>query len=389
MSDNLIKNPADTTAERINVLLKRIQELESEKRFDQDLLNLLPLPIFYEDQNGKYLSCNQAFCDFMGKPKDEIISKTVFEINASPAAQNYFEHDLLMMARNMSCEVVERVMLRGDGEYRNVSIYKSLLTRLGSISGIVGVLLDVTDLKKAQSQEEFYREKLVALTSALSAAKEQERRLIAREIHDSISQTLALAKLQLKLLGTRISSEELSRELSAVIGTLDQALSYTRNLTFELGIPVLYQLGLNSALEWLCDELRKKYNFNVHYQPYFLPRIKNDNFETFLFRSAQELLMNAVKHSGVKEASLTIFKSEQDIFISVHDEGKGFDAYRLSSSDFSKKTYGLFNLETQVRSLGGKVEIHSEPGKGTEIILKIPCDFESFTHSDSEKNNSV
>ena len=389
MSDNLIKNPADTTAERINVLLKRIQELESEKRFDQDLLNLLPLPIFYEDQNGKYLSCNQAFCDFMGKPKDEIISKTVFEINASPAAQNYFEHDLLMMARNMSCEVVERVMLRGDGEYRNVSIYKSLLTRLGSISGIVGVLLDVTDLKKAQSQEEFYREKLVALTSALSAVKEQERRWIAREIHDSISQTLALAKLQLKLLGTRISSEELSRELSAVIGTLDQALSYTRNLTFELGIPVLYQLGLNSALEWLCDELREKYNFNDHYQPYFLPRIKNDNFETFLFRSAQELLMNAVKHSGVKEASLTIFKSEQDIFISVHDEGKGFDAYRLSSSDFSKKTYGLFNLETQVRSLGGKVEIHSEPGKGTEIILKIPCDFESFTHSDSEKNNSV
>lgn len=349
----------------------RIRDLESQVRFGQELLNLLPLPAFCEDENGRYISCNQAFCDFMERPKEEILSKTVVEISDSPAARSYFERDQQMIDSELSFEVVERVMRRGNGEYRNVAIYKSLLTDRGRVRGIIAVLLDITDLKEAQSREEFYREKLVTLTSAFAVAKEQERCRIAQEIHDSISQSLALSKLQLKLMGTHID-ESLQDELNAVVETINYALEYTRTLTFELGVPVLYQLGLNAALHWLKDELLRKHDFHVHYRSKNLPGNMDDNLKAFLFRSAQELLMNAVKHSGADEAFLDIEGCGNRLVVRVHDQGQGFDAYKLSNSDLSSKTYGLFNLETLVRSLGGSVHIRSEPGHGADIALQIP-----------------
>ena len=358
-------------AETIQGLLQQIQTTENERRFGQELLNLLPLPVFYEDKDGKYLGCNQAFCDFMDKPREEIVSKTVFEINSSPAAKNYFDHDQQMIAAKLSFEIVERVMLRGDGEHRNIIIYKSLLTDQGEVIGLIGALLDITELKEAQSREEFYKEKLVSLASAFAVSKEQERCLIAQEMHDSISQNLALSKLKLRLLEERLD-KNLKAELDEVISTIDEALQYTRTLTFELGVPVLYQLGLDAALQWLTGELKRKYSFTVKYRSFQLPRMMEDSLKAFLFRSAQELLMNAVKHANVQEASLTVERKKQHIVIKVEDKGKGFDAYALSWSDLSSKSYGLFSLETIVHSMGGEVNIRSEYGCGTEVTLRIP-----------------
>jgi PAS domain S-box-containing protein len=343
--------------------------------FEHMFLNLLPLPVFCEDREGRYLDCNQAFCDFMGKKREEIVSKTVFEINASPVARSYFERDLSMIASRRSSEILERVMLRGDGEYRNVIIYKSLLTKLKEADGIVGALLDITDLKESQAREEFYREKLVTLASTFATSKEQERRLIAQEIHDSIGQNLALAKLKLKLLGTRLpeyEAEDLKNDLEEVIATLDESLQYTRVMSFELGIPVLYQLGLDAALQWLISEMKRRHGLAVRYHTRDLPSKMEDQISAFLFRSAQELLTNVVKHAGVGEAVLVVEKSGQNIVIRVEDKGKGFDAYALSWSDLSNKSYGLFSLETLVRSLGGSLDIRSEFNRGTQVILSMP-----------------
>ena len=354
---------------------KQTLSIENDRRLGQELLNLLPLPVFYEDKWGKYLGCNQAFCDFMGKAKEEIVSKTVFEINQSPAARSYFERDLLMIASKRPFEMLERVMLRGDGELRNVIIYKSLLTNLGEVDGIVGALLDITDLKEAKAREEFYREKLMTLASAFADAKEQERCLIAQEVHDSISQNLALAKLKLKLLEElfpKNSSGDLKKELAGVIATLDESLQYTRTLTFELGVPVLYQLGLDAALQWLVSEMQRKHALTVHYRSQNLPVQMEDKLKAFLFRSAQELLMNVVKHAMIEKATLIVKRKNQHISIRVVDRGKGFDAYALSWSDLSSKSYGLFSLETLVHSMGGTVHIQSEFGKGTQVTLSLP-----------------
>ncbi|GHV38136.1 hypothetical protein FACS1894187_16480 [Synergistales bacterium] len=349
--------------------------LETEATLEEGLLNLLPLPVFYEDKFGQYLGCNQAFCDFFGRTREEIVSKTVFEVSDSPEARGYFERDLLMIAGKQPFESLERVMLRGDGEYRNVIVFKSLLTNLGEVDGIVGALLDVTELKEARAKEEFYREKLVALASGLVAEKERERRLIASEIHDSISQNLAVAKLKLKLLCVRLSENEpvdLKKEIDSVTATLDESLQYTRTMTFELGVPVLYQLGLDAALQWLVSEAKRKHALDVVYRAQNLPAHMRDEIKSLLFRGAQELLMNVVKHAGVDSAVLSVWKKERRVFVRVEDGGSGFDVSAMSGSDLSNQSYGLFSLETLVRSMGGDVAIQSDFGLGTRVTLTLP-----------------
>ena len=345
------------------------------RQFGQELLNLLPLPIFYENTKGRYLWCNQAFCDFMGKPQEEIVSRTLFEVNPSPSARRYLEHDRQMMENKDAHEIRERLMRRGDGELRNVITYKSLQTQRGEVGGIIGALLDITELKKAQASEALYREKLVALASAFAVSKEQERCLIAQEIHDSISQNLAYSKLKLQFLEERLEEEsmpDLCDELAGVIAILDEALQYTRTLTFEMGVPVLYQLGLNAALQWLIGEMSRKYGLVVRFASSPIPEELSDDQKAFLFRSAQELLTNVAKHAGVGEASLSVQKKIGHVAVRVRDRGKGFDVSEFSKSDLSNKSYGLFSLETLVRSLGGEVSIRSGEGRGTDVALRIP-----------------
>jgi PAS domain S-box-containing protein len=362
----------DSTTGAIQGILQQIRSIEHEKHFGQDILNLLPVPVFYEGHDGKYLGCNQAFCDFMGRPRDEIVSRTVFEINASPAAQESFESDQEMMADNLSFEVVERVMLRGDGSSRNVIVYKSLLTDRGEGNGIVGALLDITELKESQAREQFYKGKLVALASSFAASKEQERRLIACEIHDSISQNLALSKLKLKLLGSRVEDPDAKSGIDEIVGTIDEALQYTRTLTFELGIPILYQLGLDSALQWLTEEMRRKHSLVVRYRSIRLPKRMEDDMKAFLFRSAQELLMNVIKHADADEACLSVENRRRNITLTVEDNGRGFDPGVLSLSDLSNRSYGFFSIETIARSLGGEFSVKSDPGKGASVSIRIP-----------------
>ena len=348
-----------------------------EARFGQDLLSFLPLPIFYENTDGRYIWCNKAFCDFMEKNLEEIVSKRLFDINPTPAAHSYLEHDRQMMENKDAHEIRERVMRRGDGELRNVIAYKSLQTQLGEVNGIVGALLDITELKKAQASEALYREKLVALASAFSVSKEQERCLIAQEIHDSISQNLAYSKLKLQFLQERLEEErmpDLCDELAGVIAIIDESLQHTRTLTFEMGVPILYQLGLNAALQWLIGEMSRKYGLVVHFASSPIPEELSDDQKAFLFRSAQELLTNVAKHAGVTEASLSVQKKIGYVAVRVRDRGKGFDVSEFSKSDLSNKSYGLFSLETVVRSLGGDVHIRSDEGLGTDVTLCIPID---------------
>lgn len=344
-------------------------------RFGQELLNFLPLPVFYEDTEGCYIWCNEAFCEFMGRGLEEIVSKKVFEINPTPGVKVYLENDLQMMKSRSALEIRERLMRRGDGEVRNVLTYKSLQTKSGEVNGIIGALLDITELRKAQASEEFYREKLVALASAFSVSKEQERCRIAQEIHDSISQNLAYSKLKLQFLSERLEEENLSdlrNDLAGVIAIIGEALERTRTLMFEMGVPVLYQLGLEAALQWLVGEMSRKYGFVVRFTATCIPEELSDDQKAFLFRSAQELLTNVVKHAGVNEASLSVRKRAGHVTVRVRDKGKGFDVSELDKSDLSNKSYGLFSLETLVRSLGGDVRISSVVGRGTDVTLRIP-----------------
>ena len=136
---------ADKNERRSNT---RFRLLENEVRFTEKLLEILPVPVFYEDVDGRYLGCSRAFAEFMGKGEDEILGKTIFDIADADRAAQYSERDRKMIAEKIGNLVEERQMMHSDGTFQDVVFYKTLiLGDGGEVSGLIGVFFDITDRK--------------------------------------------------------------------------------------------------------------------------------------------------------------------------------------------------------------------------------------------------
>ncbi len=226
-------------------------------------------------------------------------------------------------------------------------------------------------LELARRHESLHRQRLRYLATALTEAEERERRKIAAEVHDSIGQTLALSKLKLEMLRQSVPNKA-DREISSVTAMLDQTIRSTRTLTFELGTPVLYRFGFFPALERLSESFEEDYGISIHtVHDGPLPSM-NDDMKAFLFRAVRELAMNAVKHAN--PSRLTIFSKARDdkLYLSVSDDGTGFDPSSIEALEDNRRSFGLFSLRERIISLGGRMAIRSVPGQGTSVKLLVP-----------------
>ncbi len=242
----------------------------------------------------------------------------------------------------------------------------------GEVVGLLSIGVDRTEQKRAEEMLHDYRESLRSLASELALAEERERRRIAVGIHDHVSQTLALAKMRLGSL--RRSSLGLPRDesLAEVEKLVDQVIDHTRTLTFELSPPILYELGLNPALEWVCEATTSRHGLPCYLEgtPKLLPLA--DDVRVVLFQGVRELLNNTVKHAQAGRATVAVRREENWVHITVEDDGVGFDTADLGRAVGEKQSFGLFNIRERLQYLGGYVEIESTPGEGTRVTLTAP-----------------
>lgn len=346
-----------------------------EEGFFRNILEFVPVPVFYEDAKGRYLGCNKAFEEFTGKPRDKIIAQTVLDVLNGDLSQQSYERDisLLSCGGRMSMEVR---LPHSDGTKHDVFMQKGVFCNSdGQVAGLIGAFLDITENKKAQEQERRYRRKLRELASDLATAEEEERRRIAKEIHDSIGQSLALAKIRLQMLAESTSTDEQRASISDVVRTLDETIEYSRSLTADLGLPVLFQLGLEAAAEGLVRTLRVQHALDVRLFFSRLPSSMPDALKVFLYRALRELLMNVVKYAQTDSAVVRAGLSDTNaIALSVTDHGVGFEQETLDTPKTLGGSFGLFALRERVKSLGGRIEIRTAPGMGTNITLTVPQD---------------
>jgi signal transduction histidine kinase len=156
---------------------------------------------------------------------------------------------------------------------------------------------------------------------------------------------------------------------------LDQSIQMTRNLTFEMGTPILYRLGFEPSVNWLAEKLFEEHGLEVVYRNYGLPHDMEDELKAFLFRALRELLMNVVKHAQTSEVKVSTSFSDQRILrLTVTDHGKGFDSESQSFKNWKDTPFGLFSLKERLKSLGGHIDIYSKIGQGTQVVLLIPVD---------------
>ena len=230
----------------------------------------------------------------------------------------------------------------------------------------------VAALNEAQDRIERYQRRLRRMASELSLTEARERRDIAGDLHDHIGQALAFIRIQIARFRGDAMFCGFEGNLEKIQRLLDQTIRYTRDLTFEISPPILFELGLESALEWLAERFPEKHDLDVDFEHDGRDLPLSEEVKITAFKAVSELLTNAVKHAGADRARLTLSFEDDRILITVEDEGRGFDTERLDPRTDAMGGFGLFSIRERIRCLGGETTIDSAPGEGTRVRLALP-----------------
>jgi signal transduction histidine kinase len=212
--------------------------------------------------------------------------------------------------------------------------------------------------------------RLRELNAELALTEARERRELATALHDRVSQNLFMCKFKLSEMRSELTDLGLQQGMADIFSIMDQSLKEARALTYDLSLPILYDHGLAAALEWLAEDYRKRHGLPVEYRCRDEQEEVSGDLKVLLFRAARELLMNVVKHAGASRAWLELSTREQELLITVADDGRGFDPEEMEREHaFS---FGLYSIKERLLGLGGRMQIASEPGRGSRVSLSAP-----------------
>ncbi|MGO9410047.1 MAG: GAF domain-containing protein [Spirochaetia bacterium] len=218
---------------------------------------------------------------------------------------------------------------------------------------------------------------LRSLAAELVQAEERERRRIGRVLHDQLQQLLAGARFGLESLRSSVRSpgadDDLPGTIDKIDGMLKDCLDVSRSLTTELSPPIQYDAAMENVVEWLAAWARERFGLKVTVEAGGGARVESLETRMVLFRAVQELLFNVAKHSGVKEAGVSLgVHAGNQIQVMVRDAGKGFDRAAIRLGGGTSGGFGLFSLQERLEALGGSITIESAPGKGSSFTLRVP-----------------
>jgi len=206
-------------------------------------------------------------------------------------------------------------------------------------------------------------------------AMEEERKRIARELHDETSQSLTTILVSLDVIEKQLPdncSEEVAGRVRFTREIAQRTLDETRRLMFDLRPSVLDDLGLIPALRWFINQRVQPRGLQVEFQASGLDVRLPDELETALFRIVQEALTNTVKHAGAQRVSVSLSRQAGAIAAVVQDDGRGFHPVHLVSKDAKDRGLGLFGMQERAALVGGAVQMDSAPGKGTTVRVTVP-----------------
>ena len=228
---------------------------------------------------------------------------------------------------------------------------------------IIGMVADVTARKLAE-------EALAKVGAQVLRAQEEERARIARELHDDISQRLALLAMQLDQVRSdpNASAIELKRGIDEARYQTSQLENDVQYLSHRLHASKLQEMGIVAAAQTLCRELSERHDMKIHFTQGDMPPAVPAELSLCLFRVLQEALHNAVKHSGDRLFDVDLRGAGEEIVLTVRDAGRGFDPQRVSGG----RGLGLISMRERVDLVKGSLSIDSRRGSGTTIIVHVP-----------------
>ena len=372
----------------IDITERRKSELilHENREFLETIFANVHFLIAYMDKDFNFIRVNRAYAEADGHTPDFYVGKNHFALFPDAENENIFRKVL---------ETGEPYFVSGKPfEYplnpeRGTTYWDWSLRPIkdtdGLISGLVLSLVNVTDSKRAeealkQANIELKQKtielsqraaQLTRLSSELTLAEHRERHRIAEILHDDVQQLMVGAKMGQEMLIRQIDGK-LAQAATKVHDQIAQAINISRSLTVDLSPPALLSGNLSVALEWLARWMRENQGFEVKLQTE--TQITQDRIDltVLLYQSIRELLLNTLKHAGVKSATIRIEKMNRVLRIDVSDRGVGFDPDTVWDFAGSEQKFGLISIHERLQLLGGHIEIDSALNKGATISLIVP-----------------
>ena len=245
---------------------------------------------------------------------------------------------------------------------------------LNELAGDIAFALDrfEQEIRRQRAEAEILetRQQLQALSTRLLEVQEEERRVIARELHDEIGQSLTLVKIKLQMALHRGGNNKLLTEECVEIAS--HTLEQVRTMSLNLRPPALDDLGLAAALQWALDRQEGATGWEIEFAADPLPERLAMETETACVRVAQEALTNAARHARAKKVAVRLRIAGEHLELAVEDDGCGFDQEAVRNRPADRSSLGLISMKERAALAGGSLNIQSTSGMGTTVFAKFP-----------------
>ncbi len=321
---------------------------------------------------GRILFCNQQFGAMLELPLDRLLGRKLADLVTAE------DHPMLALLLRAAEWKPVKGRLRFRSHTRTIPTHASanfLPQQDGPTICIVAA--DLSDLeasdahlRKSNAELHARAAQLRRLAGELAQAEDRERRRLASILHDGLQQLLVGAQLQMGRVIAE-SGRAPSPTSRRVAQLLDQSIEMARSLALEMSPPLRFGSGLLAAFTWLVRSMREKHSLAVKLTTKGEIDPAGEEISSILFRSVQELLLNVVKHAGVRTAALRLAVDGNHLRIIVVDKGTGFNVEQVEQAS-GVSGFGLFSIRERLSLLGGRMDVRSEPGRGSRFTLEVP-----------------
>lgn len=338
------------------------------------LVHASPVGIVILDAEGLCRLWNPAAEKIYGWREEEVLGRPLPTV--APEQSN--EHRILRerVMEDKAFTDLEVVRYRKDG----TPVYTSLSTAPlrdpnGTICGVLGLMVDMTQRKQVELQLSQSRDQLRALMTRLHSAREEEGTRIAREVHDELGQAMTSLKLDLSWVARRLSLPETAdsraqmlERIQGAMRQLDGTIQSVRAIATALRPSVLDELGLAAALDWQTRDFEKRTGIRCEWSMPSVPIPIGPDQATAIFRIYQEILTNVVRHAQASTIQIQLDISANWLVLEVSDNGLGIPVSALAHTN----SLGLLGMRERATQWGGDLSIQGAAGKGTTVTVRLP-----------------
>jgi PAS domain S-box-containing protein len=318
------------------------------------------------DESRKIIEANDRALSTYGYTREELLTMDPRLLRV-PEERDKFDRQLSQIDLESGL-IFETLHQRKDGSLFPVEVSARIFT-LGGRKYFQSIIRDITERKRAEEAIRLQRDRLRSLAARVESVREEERKLLAREIHDQLGQELTAIKMNIAVLAAREKhDEEISVKMQYIRQLVDASILTVRKIATSLRPGVLDELGLTAAVQWQVAEFEKQFGIRCTHAIDRETILPSDGVSIVLFRILQESLTNVAKHAAATHVRVKMETVNDGLRLTVEDNGRGIDADHPGK----KKSLGILGMKERAFALGGTVTIDHLAVGGTRVIAYIP-----------------